>query len=60
MIYVKQDATGGRNLTLSTDGQFVGATAVSIGTASNSLSVIQLVCLGTYSHATSQKNLINL
>ena len=60
MVYIKQDGTGGRTFNLSTDGQFLGATAISIGTASNAVSILQLICVGTQSVATSQKNLTSL
>jgi hypothetical protein len=59
-LYVRQDGSGNRSLTLHADGRFLGATAVSIGTASNAISVIQLVCIGTQSVVTSQRNLIVL
>jgi hypothetical protein len=60
VVYVKQDSTGGRTLTMHSDGRFLGATAISIATASNAVSVIQLVCIGTQSVVTYQKNLTTL
>ena len=60
MVYIKQDGTGGRTFALSGNAEFLGATAISIGTASNAVSILQLVCVGTQSIATSQKNLTNL
>jgi hypothetical protein len=60
ILLVKQDGTGGRSLSFASGGKFIGATAVSIGTASNAKSVIQLIHIGTQSIVTYQTNLINL
>ena len=60
IIRVRQDGTGNRSLTLNPDGRFIGTSALSIGTASNDISVIQLVHIGTQSIVTSQKNLTSL
>jgi hypothetical protein len=60
MLLVKQDGTGGRTLGFAGGGKFIGATAVSIGTASNAKSIIQLTHIGTQSIVTYQTNLINL
>jgi hypothetical protein len=59
-LYIRQDATGGRTLQMHNDGRFLGTTAVSIATASNAISFIQLVCIGTQSVVTSQKGLTTL
>ena len=60
ILLVKQDGTGGRSLSFTSGGKFIGATAVSIGTASNAKSVIQLIHIGTQSIVNYQTNLINL
>ena len=60
MLLVTQDGTGGRTLGFAGGGKFIGATAVSIGTASNAKSIIQLTHIGTQSIVTYQTNLINL
>jgi hypothetical protein len=60
VLLIKQDGTGNRQLTLAGGGKFIGATAVSIGTASNAKSLIQMMYIGTQSIVASQRNLINL
>jgi hypothetical protein len=60
MLLINQDGTGGRSLSFTSGGKFIGATAVSIGTASNAKSVIQLTHIGTQSIVTYQTNLVNL
>lgn len=60
VIRVQQDGTGGRTLGFAGGGKFIGATAPSIGTASNAVSIIQLIHIGTQSIVSSQTNLINL
>jgi hypothetical protein len=60
ILLVKQDGTGGRSLSFTSGGKFIGATAVSIGTASNAKSIIQLIHIGTQSIVNYQTNLINL
>ena len=60
MLLIKQDGTGGRTLGFAGGGKFIGATAVSIGTASNAKSIVQLTHIGTQSIVTYQTNLINL
>ena len=60
ILLVTQDGTGGRSLSFTSGGKFIGATAVSIGTASNAKSVIQLTHIGTQSIVTYQTNLVNL
>jgi hypothetical protein len=59
VIIVNQNATGGYNLNLQS-GKFVGANAISIGTASNAKSILQVIYDGTTSIITSQKNLTAL
>lgn len=60
VIRVKQDGTGGRTLGFAGGGKFIGATTPSIGKASNAVSIIQLIHIGTQSIVSSQTNLINL
>lgn len=60
VLLVKQDNTGNRNLTLINDGRFIGATALSIATASNAVSIVQLIRVGTQSVVSFDKNLITL
>ena len=59
-LLIKQDATGNRSLSLAGGGKFIGTSAISIGTASNAKSLIQIMHIGTQSIITSQKNLFNL
>ncbi|MCZ2337736.1 MAG: hypothetical protein LC127_05935 [Chitinophagales bacterium] len=56
---VTQNATGGYAVNLAS-GKFIGATAISIGTAPNAKSIIQMVYDGSKAIVTSQKNLIAL
>ena len=60
ILLITQDGTGGRNLTLHNDGRFIGVAAISVATASNAKSIIQMLHIGTQSIVTCQKNLITL
>ena len=59
IVIVSQNATGNYALNLVAN-KFIGATSISIGTASNAKSIIQMVYDGSRSIITSQRNLINL
>ena len=60
VVLIKQDGVGSRTFGLTGSGKFIGTAAVSIGTAANSKSILQIMHIGTQSIIASQKNLITL
>ena len=59
VVVVSQNATGGYALSL-TSGKFIGVTAISIGSAANSKSILQVIYDGSSAIISSQRNLIAL